>query len=330
MASLIGRLTLRVGRTLNFAFFLLFLFSLYTSAHAADPYAIVLGTAQDGGFPQAGCSKKCCATAWNDITKRRFVSCVAIVDPDSGQRWMLDCTPDFRDQLRLLDQAQPKRADGPLLDGIFPTHAHVGHYTGLMMLGREVLGAQSVPVYAMPKMKYFLESNGPWSQLVKLNQIEVKRLAAGQASRLNERITITPFLVPHRDEFSETVGFIVTGPHAKLAYLPDIDKWERWELKIESLIADVDHALLDGTFFDSNELPGRDMSEIPHPFVQESLGRFATLESTERQKVQFIHLNHSNPLLHAKSEARATVQNAGSRLARQWNPRTPQLARIRL
>ena len=313
-----------------FVCFLLLLFSLNTNAHAADPYAIVLGTAQDGGFPQAGCNKKCCATAWRDFTKRRFVSCVAIVDPDSGQRWMLDCTPDFRDQMRLLDQAIPKRADSPLLDGVFPTHAHIGHYTGLMMLGREVLGAKSVPVFAMPRMKYFLESNGPWNQLVKLNQIEVKRLAAGQELRLNERISITPFLVPHRDEFSETVGFIVKGPHSKLAYLPDIDKWERWEVRIESLIADVDHALLDGTFFGSDELPGRDMSEIPHPFVQESLERFATLDSTERQKVQFIHLNHSNPLLHADSEAQATVQNAGCRLARQWNPRTPQLARIPL
>lgn len=287
--------------------------------HAQDPFLLVLGTAQDGGYPQAGCQKECCKPVWADPSLRRFVSCVAVVDPKSGERWMFDCTPDFRDQLRLLDLAAPRENKAPLLHGVFPTHAHVGHYTGLMMLGREVLGAAKVPVYCMPRMKYFLETNGPWSQLVELKQIELNRIAAGQSLQLNERIAVTPFLVPHRDEFSETVGFRIQGPNHAAVYLPDIDKWERWSVKIEDIIDDCDLAFLDGTFFDGDELPGRNMSEIPHPFVSESIQRLGKLSAGQRGKVHFIHFNHSNPLNQATSKANATLKDAGCAAAQQWH-----------
>lgn len=268
-----------------------------TTGHGQDPYLVVLGVAQDGGYPQAGCAKRCCLPAWSDPENRRWVSCVAVVDPATGQRWMFDCTPDFREQLRMLDALSPRQQGQPLLDGILPTHAHVGHYTGLMHLGREVLGAAQVQVYCMPRMKYFLESNGPWSQLVELRQVELRRMAQGQRVELNSRITVTPFLVPHRDEFSETVGFRIDGPQQSALYLPDIDKWERWDVAIEDRLAEVDVALLDGTFLTGDELPGRDMSEIPHPFIEESVQRFSSLSLEERKKVRFIHFNHTNPVL---------------------------------
>lgn len=277
---------------------------------------VVLGVAQDGGYPQAGCQKACCAKKWDDLASRRWVSCVAIVDEESGERWLLDCTPDFREQLRLLDTLAPRRG-AALIDGIFPTHAHVGHYAGLIHLGREVLGARGVPVYAMPRMKFFLETNGPWSQLTKLEQIQIKRLSAGSSVELNERIRVTPFLVPHRDEFSETVGFQIDGPERSALYLPDIDKWERWAKPIEDAVAEVDVALLDGTFFSAAELPGRDLSEIPHPLIEESLTRFEALSAIQREKIYFIHLNHSNPALDKNSSQAALVNSSGCHLARQ-------------
>jgi pyrroloquinoline quinone biosynthesis protein B len=289
---------------------------------ATEPVVVVLGTAQDGGYPQAGCRKACCAEAWSNIDLRRYVSCLAIVDPDSRESWLLDCTPDFRDQLQLLNRtaAWDPRAVGASendlkLSGILPTHAHVGHYAGLIHLGREVMGAKQVPLFAMPRMKFFLESNGPWDQLVALDQIEIKRLVAGEPSMLNARLSVTPFLVPHRDEYSETVGFQVDGPERSCLYLPDIDKWERWDLGIESLIAGVDQAYLDGTFYSAEELPGRDMSEIPHPFISESLLRFAALSPAERRKIHFIHLNHSNPALREKSPEASEIRRAGMSIA---------------
>lgn len=281
------------------------------------PFVVVLGTAQDGGFPQAGCAKECCAAAWRDPAQRRFVSCVAVIDPESKQRWMLDCTPDFRDQLKLLDEIAPG-SGAKILDGVFPTHAHVGHYAGLMHLGREIMGASAIDVFAMPRMKYFLETNGPWSQLVELRQIELRRIAAGATIALNQRISIAPFLVPHRDEFSETVGFHIQGPNRSVVYLPDIDKWERWEVRIEDVIADADLALLDGTFFSGGELQRADMSVIPHPFVVESLTRFKkSLAAEQRASIRFIHLNHSNPLLRLETTESQQVTQAGMGVAQQ-------------
>lgn len=284
----------------------------------SSPYLVVLGVAQDAGYPQAGCRKGCCERAWNDPAMRRHAACVAIVDPISGQRWLIECTPDFPEQLHQLDAiAAPKKglSDGLGIDGIFLTHAHIGHYTGLMHLGREVIGAGSVPVFAMPRMNQFLRSNGPWSQLVSANNIHIRELLESRPEKLNDRIRVTPVLVPHRDEYSETVGFRIEGPHRTAFFLPDIDKWDRWETKIEDVLRSCDVAYLDGTFYDNDELPGRDMSTIPHPFIAKSIERFSRLPDDQRAKVRFLHFNHSNPVLDPQSDAAKVVRAAGHHLA---------------
>lgn len=281
----------------------------------SGPHLVVLGIAQDAGYPQAGCAKACCAAAWKDPAKRRHVVSVAIVDPQSKQRWLLDCSPDLKHQLRSMEA---NVAAGRLqLDGVFLTHAHIGHYTGLMHLGREVIGAKNIPVYAMPRMKTFLTENGPWSQLVSTKNITIRELTDQQPTQINSRLKVTPFLVPHRDEFSETVGFRVEGPKRSAIYLPDIDKWERWETNIEEVIRGVDVAYLDGTFYDNGELPNRDMSLIPHPFVIESMLRFRRLPEKERNKIRFLHLNHTNPLLNDKSNAARAVRDEGFHVAQE-------------
>ncbi len=281
-----------------------------------SPYTLLLGVAQDAGHPQAGCKRSCCAAAWENPNLGHRVVSLGVLDPVSNQRWLIDASPDFPRQFMALDKAQP--ADGaPVLDGIFLTHGHIGHYTGLLHLGREVMGTREVPVHVMPRMEEFLRRFGPWEQLVRLGNVTLMGLEAGKEVRLNERIRIEAFSVPHRDEYTETVGFIVSGPTQRVLYLPDIDKWERWERSIEELIAGVDRAYVDGTFFDGKELPGRDMAEIPHPFVVESLSRFASLSERERDKIRFIHFNHTNPLLQASSDSAERVRAAGMHVAQE-------------
>jgi len=289
------------------------------------PYVVVLGVAQDAGYPHAGCRKSCCARAWNDPKLRRSVASLAIVDPVSGARWIIDATPDFTAQLQRLNEItapgeRPLAAGSPIaphlaLDGILLTHAHIGHYTGLMYLGREGIGARRVPVYAMPRMKSFLESNGPWSQLVSLENIELRPLADRATIRLNDRISVTPIAVPHRDEFSETAGFVISGTKSSVLFLPDIDKWDRWSRKVEEVVATVDRAYVDGTFYADGEVAGRSMNEIPHPFVQETMARFAGSPGAERSKIRFIHLNHTNPALDPKGPARKSIVRAGFAVA---------------
>jgi pyrroloquinoline quinone biosynthesis protein B len=280
------------------------------------PYLVVLGVAQDGGYPQAGCRKDCCAPAWRDPARRRHVASLAIVDPGSGQRWLLDATPDFREQLKMLDEAAPTPGS-PGLDGILLTHAHIGHYAGLMQLGREVMGTKRLPVYVMPRMKRYLETSGPWSQLVKLENIELRPLESGKEVKLGKRVSVMPLAVPHRDEYSETVGYRIRGPAGSALFIPDIDKWEKWSTPLEKALASVDVAYLDGTFFADGELPGRNMADIPHPFIVETMARLAGLPQQERAKVRFIHLNHSNPALDPLGDVRRRLTQAGFSVAEQ-------------
>ena len=278
-----------------------------------EPYVVVLGIAQDGGYPQAGCRRADCVERFEGHGERSLVASLGIVDPASGQRWIIDATPDLPVQLHRLERvAGVPRAGAPPLDGVLLTHAHIGHYLGLAHLGREVLGTRGVPVYAMPRMQAFLETNGPWSQLVSLNNIALRPLEAGRAVALNERITVTPLVVPHRDEFSETVAFVVRGPSRAILWLPDIDKWEKWAVPIESVIEQVEVAYLDATFYSAAELPGRDLREIPHPTVEETMQRFAS--SPLRSRIRLVHLNQSNPLLRDAALRRA-VQERGFAVA---------------
>ena len=282
----------------------LLIFSLFFAANLnksfTNPYVVVLGIAQDGGAPHAGCIKECCEEKWDNPAQYARVSSIGIVDPVSKESWIIDATPDFALQLTALDNQ---------LSGIFLTHAHIGHYTGLIHLGREVMGAKEIPVYAMPKMKTFLESNGPWNQLVALNNISINEISDKGKINLNERLSITPFLVPHRDEYSETVGYKVEGPNKSLVFIPDIDKWQKWDQDIKEVVSNNTYSLLDGTFYDIDELPGRDMSEIPHPFIVESMNLFSDI--VNKSGVYFIHLNHSNPALDSNSNAFDNIKKNG-------------------
>jgi pyrroloquinoline quinone biosynthesis protein B len=273
------------------------------------PCAVVLGTAQDGGLPQLGCGERRCEAAREDPTQRRFVTSLRLSDPRTGARWLFDASPDIREQLK---PAPPR-----LVDGIFLTHAHIGHYLGLAQLGREVSAPSGVPVWAGPRMREFLARNGPWSQLVETHAIELREMPLTGEVELAPDLHVSALVVPHRDEFSETLAFVIRGPRRTLLYLPDIDKWERWELRLEDVLARVDVALLDGTFFADGELPGRSMAEIPHPFIVETLERLRDAPAALRAKVVFTHLNHTNPACDPWSRARARIEAAGMRVARE-------------
>ena len=183
-----------------------------------------------------------------------------------------------------------------------------------MYLGREVLGAKGAPVYAMPRMMDFLKTNGPWSQLVSLNNIDIFPLQADTSYSLSKHLQVTPILVPHRDEFSETVGFIIQAGSRRVLFIPDIDKWEKWDRNIEELVETVDFAFLDATFFQDGELPGRSMAEVPHPFVEETMSRFESSSLETKKKIHFIHFNHTNPLMWDES-VRKEVNQKGFNVA---------------
>jgi len=279
-----------------------------------EPFIYVLGITQDAGYPQAGCYQQHCLAGWENPELRLGATSIAVVDPAANNKYLFEATPHLPEQLYNLEKVAPDKRY--TLDGVFLTHAHMGHYTGLMYFGLESMNVNNLPVYTMPRMAEFLRTNGPWSQLVTMNNIELQSLENRHSVKVSN-ITVTPMLVPHRDEFSETVGYQIDGPNKTALFIPDIDKWEIWERDILEEIRQVDYAMVDATFFDENELPGRNMSDIPHPFVVESMELFEDLSETDKNKVIFIHLNHSNPLLDRESAAYQQIVARGFKVAKE-------------
>ena len=274
---------------------------------------VVLGTIQDAGSPQIGCKKKCCKDLLAHGVSERMVVALGAVDHNTKQQYVFEATPDFPFQLHHLQQVSNH---SELPNGIFITHAHIGHYTGLMHLGKEAMNSKGVKVYTMNEMRKFLTQNGPWSQLVTNSNINLVSLEAAKEITLNKSLSVTPFLVPHRDEFSETVGFKIKGKNKTALFIPDIDKWNKWEQSIIKEIRNVDYAFIDGTFYSGAEIGHRNISEIPHPFIEESLSLFEELSPEERNKVYFIHYNHTNPVLDIENRACKEIQDKGFHLAR--------------
>lgn len=277
-------------------------------------YITVLGIAQDAGFPQINCDKKCCENFYLGKESRKLVSCLGLVDFEANKKYIFDATPDFTEQTQILKEQHLD--NGNIIDGVFLTHAHIGHYTGLMYLGLEALGGDNIPVYAMPKMKNYLETNGPWSQLVSFNNIKINQLKNDSLIQLNENLKITPIVVPHREEFSETVGYKIAGLKRSALFIPDIDKWERWQRNIIEEVKQVDYAFLDASFFADGELK-RDMSKIPHPFTTETTTLFASESMATKNKIHFIHFNHTNPAILDNHHLKDSIQNLGFKFAKQ-------------
>ena len=285
-----------------------FFFVAFQAQSQLDYNIKVLGVAQDGGVPHLGCSKTCCSTS--SVT--RYVSSIMVSNQESKTSYIFDASPDLAKQLSFMKDKISEN-----LKGIFLTHAHIGHYSGLMYLGRESFNSKNIPVYAMPRMKKFLETNGPWDQLVSLNNIKINSIVNEREIIVEKELIVKPIEVPHRDEYSETVGYLIKGPNKSAIYIPDIDKWYKWDKSIVDLINSVDYAFIDATFYDEKEINYRDISEIPHPFVIESMKLFERFSREEKSKIYFIHLNHTNPLLDSNSSEYKNLISKGYNVAQE-------------
>lgn len=277
-------------------------------------YITVLGIAQDAGYPHINCENDCCKAFYQGKEPKKLVSCLGVVDKNNETKYIFDATPDFTEQTQILKSEHID--NGNIIDGVFLTHAHIGHYTGLMYLGFEALGADRIPVYAMPRMKDYLENNGPWSQLVRFNNIAVKALQNDSTITLNENLKVTPMLVPHRDEYSETVGYKIQGANKTALFIPDIDKWEKWERNIIEEVKKVDYAFVDASFFRDGEID-RDMSKIPHPFTTQTTTLFENESLETKSKIHFIHYNHSNPTIKERHHLKDSIIHLGFKFAKE-------------
>jgi pyrroloquinoline quinone biosynthesis protein B len=295
-------------RLLNLLTFLI----ISISVNSQSEYIYILGNTQDAGLPHIGCQHPFCEDNFN-IYEEHYTTSIAVVNSDLKKYILFEATPDITFQLNNLKR---NIFDEFLLpESIYITHAHMGHYTGLMYFGREALGAKDLMVRVLPRMSNFLQNNGPWSQLVDINNIKIKEINFGLRTKELANIEITPVQVPHRDEYSETAGYIIKGKNKKALFIPDIDKWEKWDRDLSQLAKEFDFLLIDATFYDSKEI-NRDISEIPHPLVTETMNLLSGLNKENRSKVYFIHMNHTNMMLDPNSDLSKLVTSKGFNIAR--------------
>ena len=282
------------------------------SVNSQSEYIYILGNTQDAGLPHIGCQHAFCEDNFN-VYEEHYTTSIAVVNSDLKKYILFEATPDITFQLNNLKK---NIFDEFLLpESIYITHAHIGHYSGLMYFGREALGAKDLMVRVLPRMSNFLQNNGPWSQLVDINNIKIKEINFGLSTKELTNIDVTPVQVPHRDEYSETAGYIIKGKNKKALFIPDIDKWEKWDRDLSQLAKEFDFLLIDATFYDSKEI-NRDISEIPHPLVTETIDLLSGLNIENRSKVYFIHMNHTNMMLDPNSELSKLVTSKGFNIAR--------------
>ncbi len=295
-------------RFLKFFFILATTIPIYTQSE----YIYILGNTQDAGMPHIGCKHKFCL---DNFTKYEefYVTSIAVVNSDLNKYILFEATPDITYQLNNLKNNIFQEFLLP--EALYISHAHIGHYSGLMYFGREALGTKNLLVKVLPKMSIFLRKNGPWSQLVDLNNIQIQNTKFDESNLELSNIHVTPIKVPHRDEYSETAGYIIKGKNKKALFIPDIDKWEKWDKKLIDLVMKFDYLLLDATFYDMEEI-NRDISEIPHPLVSETISLLNTLSKEYKSKVYFIHMNHTNPMLDPDSDLSKSVIKKGFNIAR--------------
>jgi len=295
-------------RVLNLVTFLIFSISV----NSQSEYIYILGNTQDAGLPHIGCQHPFCEDSFN-VYEEHYTTSIAVVNSDLKKYILFEATPDITFQLNNLKK---NIFDEFLLpESIYITHAHIGHYSGLMYFGREALGAKDLMVRVLPRMSNFLQNNGPWSQLVDINNIKIKEINFGLSTKELTNIDVTPVQVPHRDEYSETAGYIIKGKNKKALFIPDIDKWEKWDRDLSQLAKEFDFLLIDATFYDSKEI-NRDISEIPHPLVTETIDLLSGLNIENRSKVYFIHMNHTNMMLDPDSDLSKLVTSKGFNIAR--------------
>lgn len=275
--------------------------------------AVTLGIMQDGGLPHAGCRCARCAAAFADLSKAEYVACLGLVDNRGKETavYHFDATPDIKYQLNFLagvlggHPIRPSRLRPP--DGIFLTHAHLGHIGGLPQLGPEAMAIAQLPIYASRELGQLLLENALWRPLV--NNLRIVPLVAGQTVDLAADVRVTAVPVPHRDEWGVgTFAFLIQGPKRRLLYLPDIDDWAQWP-EAEAVLSSVDVALVDASFYSREELGGR--APVAHPLIPDTLARFAHLPT----QLVLTHLNHTNPVLDEGSAERTAVLQSAVHIA---------------
>jgi pyrroloquinoline quinone biosynthesis protein B len=289
-------------------------------------HVILLGTAAGGGFPQWNCWCPSCRVARAEPRRaipRSQSSAAVSVD---GLRWfLLNASPDVRDQLGRIAVPEPTGARHVPVEGIVLTDAELDHTLGIVLL-RE---ARRLQLAATDAVRRIVEDD---SRILAVTQafaeVTVTELVPDRATGLCYRdgrasgLTVTCFPVPagpprfaREDRPGHTVGLIVRDESTggSCAFVPGCGALEPALLE---RIGATDLVLFDGTFWTDDELitlgigqrTAREMDHLPVSGPDGSLPHLTRLRSRHRV---YTHINNTNPMLLEDGPERAMVRQAG-------------------
>jgi len=279
----------------------------------------ILGTAQDGGIPQAGCSCQRCLDAHRDLKLRKYPVSLGILGVD-GTKHIIEITKNLSEQLVIWT---PEKNDLFIPETVSITHLHLGHIEGIGQLGKPVMGLREVDVYLSPKNKDVFD-----------NRSDIVLMEDEGNIRTHSKNFYHPFEpkdgcgfslqfipIPHRSELGDNAAIIIKVEGKSILFMPDQDSWSdtldyhsKENIRDFLKMFDIDEALIDGTFWSMDELPRRDISKIPHPTIQETIQLLGRKREGDPE-ISFLHLNHSNPVNDLGSEQRKVVEENGWKIS---------------
>ncbi len=286
----------------------------------------ILGSAAGGGFPQWNCNcNGCQATRRGEKGVHQRTQSSLAVRGTSGDWFLVNASPDVRQQLERLRDGVPNSIRSSPIAGVLLSDAEIDHTTGLMIL-RE--SSQPLQVYGTDTVRQALTEGFSLLRVLK-NYCGVEwsviepdsTVSLGDDSSLEVEVfllTGTPPKYMRSNSSAEgnwVVGFtfrdrqsggVVTYAPALAELTPSI--LERFKSS--------DCILVDGTFWRNEELLKLEMSTrtalaMGHLPLSGEDGSLTSLSKLSCSRKIFTHINNTNPILIANSPERQLVEAAG-------------------
>ena len=298
----------------------------------------VLGSAAGGGFPQWNCAcGNCSRLRAGHLHSKARSQAQVVVCPDAGKCYLLNASPDLRTQILSMPSLAPARPprDTPIA-GVLLTSADVDSVAGLLHLREfqplHIYATASVRRIVLGENRIFrvLERANPpatWHD-IPLNIWFPLGVANSSSGEPSLRCRMVPLGGAYPDYVSEdlrrslppgeaVIGLVLAQGSKQAFYAPALpgrsDEWKNWARS-------SDLCLLDGTFWDENELisagvGSKTAREIGHVPLSGVGGLLEESNSGIRGRRVLIHINNTNPILDEESSEYREVRDAGWEIA---------------
>jgi pyrroloquinoline quinone biosynthesis protein B len=292
-------------------------------------HVVLLGTAAGGGFPQWNCWCPPCRVARSNPRRAIPRSQSSVAVSADGARWfLLNASPDVREQVGRLPVPAPTAVRHVPVEGIVLTDAELDHTVGIVLL-RE---ARRLQLAATDAVRGVLEDDSrilavtrAFAEVIVAELVPDRPLGLCYRDGSPSGLRVTCFPVPagpprfaREDRPGHTVGLIVADERTggTCAFVPGCGGIDDALL---SRLGPADLVLFDGTFWTDDELIGlrigertaREMDHLPVSGPDGSLARLSGLPSRHRV---YTHINNTNPMLLEDAPERGLVERAGLRI----------------